>query len=241
MSRVARIGSNLIRFPGGGAIGLPNADLFSTDFTSTENPISEGGIWLNGAADGLLWHNMQTGSGNAYASSFMGVGADRYSDDLAILKPSYISFPANQYAEATLYRNGSYASPDGHEIELLLRFSISSNDAHGYEIIFGCSSPDKYMAIVRWNGGLGDYTALYDPGAGSVAMNDGDVFRAEIIGNILSVYRNGSLISGASVDITGFPGSVWNSGQPGMGSWPIPGAGTVLADLGWKSFRAGSL
>lgn len=208
---------------------------YSTTFDTTENPISEGGIWINGQLDGADWHNVQSIPGRAYASLLSG-GGSRYNDSIAHLKTSFISFVANQYAEATVYRATGYdPAPSKHEVELLLRFEITTKDAHGYEILWGISG---YLAVVRWNGALGSYTALYDsgdPGIGSPV--DGDILRAEITDNMITVYKNGTEV--VSVDISSKGGTVWTTGQPGMGFWPVDGA--VVDNFGWKNFRAGNL
>jgi len=123
-----------------------------------------------------------------------------------------------------------YRNPgDAHEIELLLRFRISANNARGYEVLWG---QDGVIAIVRWNGPLGDYTSLLE-GPNIGAAVDGDTLRAEIVGTVVKVYKNGTLVA------TGPSNSTWTDGQPGMGFWPLPGA--TLASYGWKSYLAGNV
>lgn len=212
---------------------------FSTTFATTENPISEGGIWLNGEADGGDWHNCLTTSGRCVGAADNFVS--RYADDICCLKTSYRAFSAAQWAQATLYVAGGYTGGGGsHECELLLRWSISSGVARGYEAAIGIRPAGTYAFIVRWNGSLGDYTALWDPGGslGSytntpTAMADGDVMRAEIsAGGVISLRQNGILL-GSVTD------STWASGQPGMGFWPVDGA--TAGSMGWSDFSAGDL
>ncbi|MCC7405895.1 MAG: hypothetical protein IT288_15980 [Bdellovibrionales bacterium] len=194
-----------------------------------ENPLSEGGRWVNGKTNGLLWNDVRTSGGMAYAADFIG-STSRYNDPIAHLKTSFLS---NQYAEATAYRSPGYSNPtDKHEIELLLRFQITANNARGYEVLW---AEEGGICIVRWNGPLGDYTQLggCTPDSGANQAVDGDVLRAEIIGNVVKVYRNGSLI------LTGPPDSTYSDGQPGIGFWPT--AGSKLDAYGWKNFKAGSL
>ena len=198
---------------------------YSTNFGLTENPISEGGKWINGKAVGIDWNNVQSVPGKAYAADFTGLPS-RYSDPIAHLNTS---FTANQYAQGTVSRVPGYRNTnDLHEIELLLRFQITANNARGYEVLWG---QDGQMAIVRWNGPLGSYTPLVDNLQIGAAV-DGDVLRVEIIGNVIRAYRNGALVATAT-------DSSYSTGQPGMGFWPTPGS--TLQSYGWKRFEAGSL
>jgi len=208
----------------------PESTAFATDFSVDENPISQGGIWVRGLAEGGNWNNVRTNTGRATAAVASDQGGSRYDDSLAHLSTSYRTFNANQYAEAVVYRANGYNGPN-HEIELLLRFAITSGNARGYEVLW---SSLGNIAIVRWNGALGNYTALYDPGAGSVPVPaDGDVLRAQIVGNSISVYRNSSLV------VSGITDNTWATGQPGIGFWPVDGSNPD--NLGWTSFTADNI
>ena len=206
---------------------------YTTNFPASENPISEGGNWITGKTAGLDWNNPQTAPGKAYAAVRSGLGASRYDDSIATLNTA---FTASQFAEASVYRAAGYSPGNaGHEVELLLHFQITAHNARGYEILWGHSG---YLAIVRWNGGLGDYTALYDSGLPGIGVSvDGDVLRAEINNNVIKVYKNGALM--AAVDTTSQGGPVWSDGQPGLAFWPVDSSTVEL--FGWKSFQAGNL
>ena len=214
-------------------VNPPATGSYSTNFPATENPLSEGGRWVTGKTTGLKWNNPASASGKVYATVASGQSGSRYDDTIAHLSKSFQTYAANQFAEGTVYAVSGYSA--NHEVELLLRFSISSENAHGYEVLRGLTG---YLAVVRWNGSRGNYTALYDPGRGSVPVpRDGDVLRAEIRGNIVTVKINGDTV--ATVDVTRKGGTVWSSGQPGIGFWPVDGA--TPRNLGYKSFRAGNL
>jgi hypothetical protein len=195
-----------------------------------ENPLSEGRQWVNGKAVGLDWNNPLTVPGRALASVNSGLGVSRYDDSIAHLSTSVATFTPNQFAQGTVYKAAGYSPSGSHEVELLLRFQTAAHNARGYEVLWGITG---YIAIVRWNGPLGGYTPLYDPGAGSISVPlDGDVLRAQITGDTITVYKNGSLVATVS-------DSTYATGQPGMGFWPIDGA--TAANLGWKSYQAGNL
>ena len=90
-----------------------------------------------------------------------------------------------------------------------------------------------YLAIVRWNGPLADYTALYDPGDPGIGPAvDGDVLRAEISGNVIRVFKNGALVATVT-------DSTWSNGQPGIGFWPVDSSS--IEKYGWKTVDAGNL
>jgi hypothetical protein len=197
---------------------------YSSSFNSTENPLNEAGAWVRGGVEGLDWHNPKTTGGQVVGAVAMPTDS-RYSDDIAHLSGSV---PANQYAQATVYLASGYSAL--HEAELLLRFQITPHNARGYEVLWGLPG---YIAIVRWNGPLGDYTVLYDSGTlNTWAPKHGDVLRAEINGSTISVYKNGTLF--ASVN-----DSTYTNGQPGLGFWPVDGA--VPENYGWQDWTAGGL
>jgi hypothetical protein len=217
----------LVSFNGSAGISAPPSGDYSTTFPVAENPISESGKWINGAATGIDWNNVAVASDYAFASAI----AAGYNDDIAILVSSYAT---NQYARSVIYKESGYAPASSHEVELLLRFGISANDAHGYEVLWGISG---YVAVVRWNGPVGNYTPIYDPGPGSAPVpSDGDIFLATISGDIITAYVNGSQV--ASANITSVGGTVYSSGYPGMGFWPQGSA--VTSRFGFKDWQSGS-
>jgi len=209
---------------GSGSV-FTQAGSYSTSFLLNENPISEGGRWINGGAVGLNWNNVQTIPGRAYGASIV----SGYDDDIAVLNTA---FAADQYAQGIVYRAAGYAPSGSHEIELLLRFRIVAGNARGYEVLWGGGgTTNGELAIVRWNGPLGDYTSLASTTIAPAVS--GDVLRAEIIGRVIKVYLNGSLV------LTGPSNSTWTDGQPGMGFWPTDRGGVTPSSYGWSSFSAG--
>lgn len=220
-----------VNVAGGGSATTPcvaAGTSYSTSFSLTENPISEGGKWTNGKAVGLDWNDVKTTPGRAFASMQSGLTGSRYNDSTAHLSPSFMTYTPNQFAEGTVFRVAGYSA--SHEVELLLHFKITPNTARGYEVLWGATG---YLAIVRWNGPLGNYTPLYDPGLPGIGpAADGDVLRAEMVGNVIKVYKNGALVA-TTTDGT------YTDGQPGMGFWPVDGA--TPQNFGWKNYTAGNL
>ena len=202
---------------------------YSTIFPLVENPISEGSMWTGGKTVGMVWNDMETVAGRGAVGRSLMNTPSRYSDNAAVLNTT---FSANQYAQGTVYKAAGYTAGGGsHEVELYLHFQITPNNARGYEVLWGIQG---YIAIVRWNGPLGNYTALYDPGLNSAPVpQDGDVLRAEYSNGVIKVWINGVLKATTTE-------STWVDGQPGMGTWPVDGAANPL-NMGWKNYQAGSL
>lgn len=221
-----------------------NPNLYSTSFPTVENPLSEGGIWIDGGVVGgvvpgfpavLNWNSpLVQVAGQCVASvnsdTHGGVPpSSRYDDSIAVLNKS---FTADQFAQATIYKAVGYTTAGGHEVELLLRSTISNGNTLQYEVLWGISG---YIAVVKWTGAQGAYVAIFDPGGGSAPVPaDGDVFRAEIQGSVIKAYINGVEKTGG-----GITDSSYTTGQPGMGFWPVDGADRTK--MGFKAYSAGSL
>jgi len=214
---------------------------FSTNFPVIENPISQGGSWLNGLVDGVDWHNMKTTANGAVGSSDTFYLTSRVADNIAHIKTSVKTFTPAQFATAVAYKLAGYTGNGGsHECELLLRFSISANVARGYECSIGQNPSGTYAFIVRWNGPIANYTTLKDPGSGigsyvnvPTTLANGDVLYAEITaGNVITLKQNTRVLL-TVIDNT------WASGQAGMGTWPVDGA--ITGNQGWSSYQAGNL
>ena len=198
---------------------------YSTNFDGSELPISEGGAWSN---NGIDWTAIKTGNGIAFgtessASSF-------FDDSIAVLS----GFPADQSSTAVVHRDPALAG-NTHEVELLFRFAISPHNARGYEC--NLSFDGAYTQIVSWNGPLGNFTMLSDsePRPG-LNVREGDVFSAQMIGNVITVYLNGTQIN-KYTDTSAGGRARWTDGNPGIGFWHGDSNGT----LGFSSFSTTSV
>ena len=100
---------------------------YTTNFPLTENPISEGGRWINGGTVGLDWTNVRTSPGKAYGTQS---GAS-YTDSTALLTGSWGN---DQQVTATVYATTPPAENCYPEVELRLRSAISAHQNRGYEI-----------------------------------------------------------------------------------------------------------
>jgi hypothetical protein len=207
---------------------LPAPTSYTTAFPATENPISQGGIWLNGLTDGLDWNDIQTSVGKAYAGAIdIAVGGD--SDSICCLRRSLLAATPKQFAEATFFKSAGYNPAGDHEFSLLLRFSIAAHNAAGIEWY---TNQNLGSTVVLWNGAHSDFTPIFLCTVTSLA--DGDVFRMEVDNsNVVTCYQSGSVVGSGTV--SGAPAI----GNPGFGNNPT-GSGVSVSGLGWKTWRGGS-
>lgn len=228
---------------GGGGAG----ESYATDFNENGNPISEGGMWLNGQADGLDWSDVKTSNGNATGTqNRLPDGVNLYDDSVAELKG--ILGP-DQTVEAVVHaanRTGSGASGWGgnefndciHEVELVLRGNITAHSIFLYEINFSSRiDGSAYTEIGKWTGARGTFNQgfLSQLSGSQYQVNDGDVVRASIAGNTIRVYLNNVLIATATDTVDPI-----TRGNPGIGFYTNAGCtGTAHNnDFGFKSFVA---
>lgn len=193
---------------------------YVTSFATVESPISEGGRWLNGQADGRDWSNVFTDGAHAHGAQITGAGNARFNDSTALLKGAW---SPDQSVECVLYK-GSMVNLMNPEVEFRLRSSLSAGLCPGYEIDFSVNQ--TYLDVVRWNGPLGDYTVL-SPSYDNLHLNNGDILKASITGSIIRVWVNGALIL-TVVD------STITAGQPGIGFFhDAEGAGEAGFNSQW--------
>jgi hypothetical protein len=136
-----------------GTAGTTGGISYTTDFDTTESPLSEKGAWHH---DGLDWTVVETSNGVASNTQALGVGRSgptQYNDSYAYL----LGFPADQQASALVHL-GSIDGSCTHEVEILLRWADSAHNARGYEC--NVAFDGSYAQLVRWNGAVGDYMYL---------------------------------------------------------------------------------
>ncbi len=195
---------------------------YRTSFPLAENPISEGGKWINGQTAGLDWANVRTTPGFAFGVE---AGTIKYDDSTALLTGDW---GPDQTVQAKV-RTKNQSDSIYEEVELRLRSSLSAHKATGYEVLFRCSKTSKaYAEIVRWDGPLGKFTYLRH--VDGVGVADGDVVKATIAGNAITGYING-------VPVLRATDSTYSSGNPGMGFY-LEGTTGVNADYGFTEFMA---
>jgi hypothetical protein len=216
---------------------------YRTGFPLTEDPISEGGLWVNGKSDGIDWADVVTEQGRAHGGKVK-VGAKErraeqgnlesgeaaapegdYDDPTAVLTGSW---GRNQYVRATVFSRNQ-TSDLFQEVEIRLRSAISAHSCTGYEVFWRCLKTDEaYAEIVRWDGKIGAWKSLTRKTGPEFGVKDGDIVEACIVGNVIRGYING-------VEVTSATDDTYDSGAPGIGF--NFGVGDTNVDHGFTSYE----
>ena len=163
---------------------------YTTTFAATENPISEGGKWINGAAaGGNLWGNVQTTPGLAFGVS----EPSQFGDPTAILSGTWA---ADQSAEATIKIVTAPTGTCCHEAEVRLRTTISTSRITGYEAYCSVQSNNPYCHIASWGGPNGAWVNM-ENSSPSIFLRNGDVLKATVTGTnptTITMFINGTQI-----------------------------------------------
>ena len=204
---------------------------FSTRFEGTESPLSESGVWSN---NGLDWTKIRKEDGIAFGTQTgTNTGVHRYNDSYAHLS----GFPPDQEAwgEARILKPNESCD---QELEILLRFTSAPHRTTGYECFARCiTSASSYLQVVRWDGPLGKFTYLADKRGTNYGLNNGDILKASIIGNVITVYVNG-------VEKARVRDDTFKTGDPGIGEFLGCERGRGVgsnSDFGFASFTARSI
>jgi hypothetical protein len=214
---------------------------YSTDFELDESPISDGGMWLNGLADGIDWADVVSKNGVAYGGpTRMSVAEQRaeqgnlaagdevvgdYDDPTAVLSGEW---GRNQHGKGRVYSKNP-TDEWFQEVQIRLRHRMEPNWCSGYEIFFRCLKTEGgYAEIVRWNGKIGDWISLARHQGPEYGVEDGDLIEATIEGNVIKGFING-------VEMISVVDDVWDSGAPGIGF--NFGVGDTAADHGFTHFE----
>ena len=204
---------------------------YSTRFEGIENPLSEAGKWTN---NGLNWTQITKKDGVACGTQTgTNAGIFKFNDSYAHLN----GFPPDQEAWGEV----RITKPDAscyQELEILLRFTGSPHRTTGYECFARClTGASSYVQIVRWDGPLGKFTYLADKHGTNYGMKTGDILKASIVGNVITVSING-------IEKARVTDDTFKTGNPGIGAYLACQSGQGIGsnlDFGFASFTAKAL
>ena len=202
------------------------ANSYSTSFPDAESPLSQGGAWVNGQAQGVNWSNCASIPGLGYGTQ-TGTSST-YNDSTCVLTGTW---GQNQTAQGTVLAPAT-VNAWHEEVELRLNTTISAGNITGYEITTSAISVTPYIQLVRWDGCNTCYTPLTNLDA--VAVKTGDVIEASRSGATITVTKNGAVVFSVN-------DSTYLGGAPGMGFYQDhPGVAYQILNqqFGWSSFSA---
>jgi len=207
------------------------ATSYSTTFSATENPVSEGGAWVRNTT--TYFHNARTTGGNLVGAANAGPdGSGLYDDCYSHLTGAW---SPNQEVVVTVYKGQA----TGGEIEIHLRASDTASSMSVYECLFNVGGG---VAIVRWNGTPGNITYLAVSGLNDPSgFEDGDRARARIVGQTIDFWyaRKAAPNNWLSIgSVTDNSAGRLTSGNPGVGFFTRSPASL---DYGIKDFSAVAL
>lgn len=204
---------------------------YTTNFPLTENPISEGGRWINGESVGLDWKNCRTTPGLVFGTQ-SGAQPPPYDDSTCVLTGTW---GRAQSAEATVVAPANPGT--SMEIEIRLLTTITAHRHTGYEILFSMTS-NSYIDIVRWDTLQGPSTLdefhYVVQGARGPQLATGNRIKATVDDNgLISAYLDtgsGYRLMAQGTDTT------YTTGAPGLGFY-IRGT-NANSSFGVSSFTA---
>jgi hypothetical protein len=220
---------------------------YRTRFQHDEGPISEGGIWLNGARDGIDWADVIVRNGVAYGAVTRMQAAERRIEQGNLASADAEAVPEGDYDDPTALLSGVWGKNQHvtaavfsrnqteeyfQEVEIRLRSTLTPHRCTGYEVFWRClKTENAYAEIVRWNGKIGDFTSLRKLSGPQYGVRDGDVVEATISGHDIKGFINGVEVISATDD--GF-----DAGSPGIGFNFF--VGNTNVDHGFTSFAVDS-
>jgi len=185
---------------------------YSTNFLLTENPISEGGRWINGQDVGIDFKNCRTKPGLVYGNQD-GHQPPPYDDTTCVLNGTW---GRAQSIEATVVVS---PNPNGsQEVELRLLTTISGHSITGYEVLFSVTG-NTYVEVMRWDGGitLDKFSSVvfgYGP-----RLKTGDRVKATVsAAGVFTVYED---TGGGYVQILQGTDTRYTTGAPGVGFFNV--------------------
>lgn len=201
----------------------PPPRTYATNFPNTENPISEGHIWVSGST-------VRSAPGVAFGTQ-TGALPPPYTDSTALLTGTWGN---DQFVQIVVWWDGAPGTNNDYdEVEIRLRGTLAKNWSRTYNINcrVGTPSADSYIQMGRGNGPPDDFTPpIAELRGPSAACQNGDVITGTIVGSVITAYINGKKV------IQGMD-SVIRSGAPGFGFFH-QGTHGQNNDFGISSFTA---
>ena len=184
----------------------------SSTFTGTENPLSEGGVWVSTSA---YWADMRKLNGLGVAIANSNDTAKRYTGT---------TFGADQFSEITLN-----LVPAGAQLFFHYCFVRMNATAGTYLVTTAADVGPNILQLFAVSN-AGAYTQIGTNITLGANFAANDVMRLEVSGTALTVKFNGSTVRSAT-------DSTFSTGQPGVGGWAQSNSDVLFT----KSWSGGDL
>lgn len=234
------LGRGTILQPGAGSLSLAGAapalgPTYATTFQTVENPLSEGGRWVNSGAPTNGFTKMRVASAGKCYGTNTGSSFDDSYDHMS----GWDNYP-NQWVQVVAGLAAGLPN-DGNSREIEIHLRGNTDTTSGFKV-YEIDIPylDTNINLVRWDGTNGAFTVAAGGFVAPALPSDGDVWYAQISGNVITLKQNG--VSCGTVNVSSdanIGGTVYANGNPGIGAFIRPGANN--SDFYFKSFSAGFL
>ena len=221
---------------------LTSQQRYTTNFPLSENPINEGGRWINGGIFGKT--DVQTTSGKAYGT-MVSFNGSQFIDSCACLS----GFGPDHEVLCTISNSGAV---NGLEVEILLRADITPDHIFLYEL--DCVYKNLGIDLVRWDMTKANpnsfavlrksRTLLRGLLGGEVPFSSGDQVYGKIVGTVITC-RYKRVGEKAFSDLFAYDTAQdpvrYSNGNPGIGFWNDTGNASHRSKFGWSDFIANTL
>lgn len=221
---------------------LTSQQRYTTNFPLSENPINEGGRWINGGIFGKT--NVQTAPGMTYGT-MVSFDGSQFIDSCACLS----GFGPDHEVLCTISNSGAVK---GLEVEILLRADITPDHIFLYEL--DCVYTKLGIDLVRWDmtkANPNSFAVLRESRTllrkllgGEVPFSSGDQVYGKIVGPVITCrYKRAG--EKAFSDLFAYDTAQdpvrYSNGNPGIGFWNDTGNASHQSKFGWSDFTANTL
>lgn len=221
-----------------GLIAAATPPSYTSNFPLTQNPLSEGGIWIPGASSPPRT-NVQSDGSHAFGTMFSFNGTD-FNDSISVVN---IAWPADQWVLGQLWNTGAVS---GQEAELVLWGTIQPTNNTGLELDGVLAT--GHLDLVSWDGPPNAFTNRAS--ATGITYTHGDYIFGQIKSGVVTV-KKGTSSNTTPIAIIGDLSTIlthntagdslsFSGGSPGQGHWNQTGNAGASTNLGWQKWWAGT-
>lgn len=185
-----------------------------------ENPLSFGGLFIQGLLDGTNWQNTRVSGGHLFGTQSGTSG--KYDDSITLIRGNW---GTTVTITGTLRTTNQQTGGCYEELELLLYGDMTQGSMKMYENALRMTHlGEQYLGTTRWNGPMGVVNGCaagcaydsFDPGTIGPGVFDGDIITVSVAAGVITGKINGTTIW---THDTATDTPKYTSGLPGFGHW----------------------